>query len=520
MPEGPHSFILEALQPHTTSLSSTNVVHPMSLSYRQKADHTSSSLHPFELTAHIDFGVNDVNLESKFTRKIKLRTPMASSPMDTVTEDKMAIMMALHGGIGVCHYNCTIEEQAEMVSKVKKYRNGFISNPVVLGPNNTVGEVQEITLLNGFSGFPITADGKLGGKLIGMVSRRDVDFVTDKSTKLSEVMVTDLVTAKEGVTLEEANNIICTSKKGKLPIVNEKGELISLISRSDLKKNRDYPLASKDANKQLLCGAAIGTRPNDRDRLAALVAAGVDVIIIDSSQGDSVFQYEMIEHIKTTYPDVEVVAGNVVTAQQAFNLIKAGADGLRVGMGSGSICTTQEVCAAGRAACSAAYHTSRVANMFGVPIIADGGIGSTGHIVKAFCCGASAVMMGSLLAGTEEAPGEYFYQDGVRLKRYRGMGSVEAMAKGSEKRYFASGAVVKVAQGVSGAVTDRGSMQRYIPYLTTGVKHGLQDLGTASLANLHIRREAGLLRFEVRSPAAQREGGVHGLHAFERKLFA
>ena len=231
------------------------------------------------------------------------------------------------------------------------------------------------------------------------------------------------------------------------------------------------------------------------------------------------YQYDMIQHIKATHPGVDVIGGNVVTAQQAFNLIKCGADGLRVGMGSGSICTTQEVCAAGRAAGSAIYSTSRVGNMFGVPIIADGGISTTGAIVKAFCCGASMVMMGSLFAGTEESPGEYFYKDGVRLKRYRGMGSVDAMAKGSEKRYFASGSVVKVAQGVSGNVADKGSMTRYMPYLIQGVKHGLQDLGTASLHDLHVRREDGRLRFEVRSPAAIKEGGVHNLHSFEKKLF-
>lgn len=473
------------------------------------------------MPAHINFGVGDVTLETKFTRNITLKTPMASSPMDTVTEDKMAIQMALHGGIGVCHYNCTIEDQADMVRKVKKYRNGFITSPKCLTPQSKLADADIVREELGFSGIPITENGKSNGKLVGFISRRDTDFIPDRETPIEEVMtpIDRMLVAEEGVTLSEANELIRREKKGKLPIINDKGDLVSMVTRSDLLKAREYPNASKDSNKQLLCGAAIGTRPNDKDRAAALCEAGVDVIIIDSSQGDSMYQYDMITFLKSRYPAVDVVGGNVVTAQQAFNLIKCGADGLRVGMGSGSICTTQEVCAAGRAAGSAIYSTSRVGNMFGVPIIADGGISTTGAIVKAFCCGASMVMMGSLFAGTEESPGEYFYKDGVRLKRYRGMGSVEAMAKGSEKRYFASGSIVKVAQGVSGSVADKGSMTRYMPYLIQGVKHGLQDLGTVSLQDLHVRREDGRLRFEVRSPAAIKEGGVHNLHSFERKLF-
>ena len=472
------------------------------------------------LPGYIDFGVDEVSLATRLTRNIPLNFPFVSSPMDTVTEADMAIGMALQGGIGFVHYNNTIAEQAAAVRTVKRYENGFITNPRCLRPNATVGDAVAAKEELGFSGFPVTETGEIGSKLLGIVTSRDVDFRTDRSAPLTAVMTpaSALVTARAGLTLSEANTIMRENKVGKLPIVAADGTLVALTSRTDLKKNRDFPFASKDANKQLRVGAAIGTRPGDRDRAAALVNEGVDVIVLDSSQGNSTYQLDMVRHLKATHPKVDVIGGNVVTRAQALSLIGAGVDGLRVGMGVGSICTTQEVCACGRAQGTAVYWAARAAAEHGVPVIADGGVGNTGHIVKALSLGASAVMMGSMLAGTEEAPGSYFFQDGVRLKKYRGMGSIEAMTSGSSKRYFAENASVKVAQGVSGAVVDKGSIRRYVPYLAQGVRHGLQDLGARSLAQLNEMREAGALRFELRSAAAIREGGVHGLHSFERKL--
>jgi IMP dehydrogenase len=467
------------------------------------------------LPGHVSFGLHEVGLATNLTRRIRLQSPIVSSPMDTVTEAEMAVGLALLGGIGIIHYNNTVEEQARLVWKVKRFENGFITDPVVLSPHHLISDVDRIKREMGFSGIPITEDGTPNSRLVGIVTNRDIDFEPDRSRPLRDVMTTKLVTAPQGVTLAEANHILRESKKGKLPIVDREGRLVSLVARNDLRTNEDFPQASKNAAKQLLVGAAISTRDADRERLAELVRNGIDVVVIDSSQGDSIYQVKIIEYIKATYPAVDVIAGNVVTRKQCESLIGAGADALRVGMGPGSICITQVTTAVGRAQASAVYCCSGYAHERGVPILADGGISSSGHLCKALALGADTCMLGYLLAGTTEAPGEYFYDGNVRVKRYRGMGSIEAQMEGGAKRYFSEETQIPVPHGVSGTVIDRGPLGTFIPYLMQGVRDSFQKLGYSSIPSLHGALASGEVRFEPRTPSAQIEGNVHGLHSFQ-----
>jgi len=488
--------------------------------FKQGVSYTYDDLifHP----GFINFPTDDVDLSTRLTRNIQLRTPCVSSPMDTVTESSMAAAMATVGGIGFIHYNNQPQVQASLVKKAKSQRVAFVPDPVCLCPWDPISHIDRLKETKGFSSVLVTEDGKVGSKLVGIVTSRDTDFVLDRSTEVREVMSRDIISAPADASLEEASKLLIQSKKSLLPLVTESGELSELLCRTDLKARRENPESgspSLEANGKFLVGAAIGTRESDQIRLKLLVEAGINVVILDSSQGDSIYQRQMIEYVKKVHPQLDVIAGNVVTAYQARNLIEAGADALRVGMGSGSICTTQEVCAVGRGQGTAVYKTAAVGNAMGVPIIADGGIANSGHVVKALSLGASTVMMGSFLAGTDEAPGDFFIQDGLRLKKYRGMGSLEAMAKGSDARYLGDKSRLKIAQGVSGSVAAKGSVLRLIPYTLHAVKQGFQDLGTPSIRAAHDALRSGGIRLEVRTGAAQKEGGVHDLVSYEKRRF-
>lgn len=368
----------------------------------------------------------------------------------------------------------------------------------------------------------VTESGSSKSKPVGVVSRSDWEAVADKASPVSEYMRLPPASIPLSYDFEQVAAFLAGEGLELVTLAGEEGEVVDLVSAEDVERIHGCPklgVPSLGPDGKFLVGAAIGTREEDKDRLAHLVKAGVNAVVVDSSQGNSKYQIDMIKYAKSNYPGLDIIGGNVVTMAQAQNLILAGVDGLRVGMGSGSICTTQEVCAVGRGQAAAVYKVATVTKDYDVPVIADGGISFSGHIVKALVLGASTVMMGSYLAGSHEAPGIYEYQGGRRVKKYRGMGSLEAMTKGSDARYLGDTLKLKVAQGVVGAVADKGSVLKFIPYTMQAVKQGLQDLGASSLPIAHSLLRSEVLKLEVRTGAAQVEGGVHGLLSYEKKAF-
>ncbi|TKY49445.1 Inosine-5'-monophosphate dehydrogenase [Spatholobus suberectus] len=471
------------------------------------------------LPHYIDFPADAVDLSTRLTRRLPLAVPLVASPMDTVSESAMAAAMASLGGIAVVHSNLPAASQAAILRAAKSRRVPILSNPAFAAPSAVVEHNDD------FAGSPfllVTDTGTARGRLLGYVAKHDWANQTDKGSKVGEYMAPPPAAAPWNADLNRIGEIM-ESEKSCAVALERDGEVVDLVAREELERVRGCPrlaaAATVGADGEFMVGAAVGTREEDKERLEHLVKAGVNVVVLDSSQGNSSYQLEMVKYVKRVYPELDVIGGNVVTMYQAENLIQAGVDGLRVGMGSGSICTTQEVCAVGRGQATAVYKVSSIAYKSGVPVIADGGISNSGHIVKALSLGASTVMMGSFLAGSLEAPGAYVYQNGQRVKKYRGMGSLEAMTKGSDARYLGDTAKLKIAQGVVGAVKDKGSVLNFIPYTLQAVRQGFQDIGASSLQSAHDLLRSRVLRLEVRTGAAQVEGGVHGLVSYEKKYY-
>ena len=419
---------------------------------------------------------NQVKLDTRLTKKIRLNIPLMSASMDTVTEHNMAIAMARQGGIGIIHKNMTIEQQAEEVDMVKRSENGVITDPFYLSEDHTLKDADDLMAKFRISGVPIVANGK---KLIGIITNRDLMFETDYSKRISESMtpIDKLVTAKEGTSLEEAKQILAKAKVEKLPIVNDEGELCGLITIKDIEKSFKYPNSAKDEQGRLLCGAAVGITSNVLARVDALVKANVDVIVIDSAHGHSANILKAVKEIKAAYPDLQVIAGNVATAEATRALIEAGADAVKVGIGPGSICTTRVVAGIGVPQITAIMDCYGAAKEYDVPIIADGGIKYSGDITKAIAAGGSVVMLGSLLAGCDEAPGSFEIYQGRKYKVYRGMGSIAAMENGSKDRYFQEDAKKLVPEGVEGRVAYKGSCEDTIFQLIGGLRSGMGYCG-------------------------------------------
>lgn len=429
-----------------------------------------------------------VDVSTQLTKKIRLNTPIMTAAMDTVTEAEMAIAIAREGGIGIIHKNMSIERQADLVDMVKRSENGVIVDPFFLSPENTVREADGLMGRYKISGVPICENGKL----VGIITNRDLRFMTDKDfdQKISEVMTKEnLVTAPVGTTLTDAQEILRRHRIEKLPIVDERGYLKGLITIKDIEKAVQYPNSARDAGGRLLCGAAIGATADVLDRVAALVEAQVDVITLDSAHGHNSGIIEAVRKVKKAYPELQLIAGNVATGEATRALIEAGADCVKVGIGPGSICTTRVVAGIGVPQITAVYDAACVASQYGIPIIADGGIKFSGDIVKALAAGANVVMLGSLVAGCKEAPGEYELYQGRQFKVYRGMGSLGAMGKGSSDRYFQGNNKKFVPEGVEGRVPFKGPLADTIYQMVGGLRAGMGYTGCANIPQMHEKAQ-------------------------------
>lgn len=432
----------------------------------------------------------DVSIRTRLAKDIYLNTPVMAAAMDTVTESKMAIAIAREGGIGVIHKNMPMEEQADQVDRVKRSENGVITNPFFLGPDRMVSDANDLMAKYKISGVPIVEGGEKDGKLIGIITNRDLKFLTDYQVPIHEVMTkSHLITAPVGTTLEEAQSILCKHKVEKLPLVDDEGHLCGLITIKDIEKATQYPNTARDKAGRLLCAAAIGATKDVLDRAKLLLDAQADVLVLDSAHGHSEGILKAVAKVKNAFPDCCLIAGNVATAEATEALIKAGADAVKVGIGPGSICTTRVVSGIGVPQITAVYDAACIAQKYNVPIIADGGIKYSGDIVKALAAGGNVVMLGSLLAGCEEAPGATEIFQGRSFKVYRGMGSLAAMANGSKDRYFQENNKKLVPEGVEGRVPYKGPLADTIFQLMGGLKSGMGYCGCATIADLQQKAQ-------------------------------
>ncbi|MQN00837.1 MAG: IMP dehydrogenase [Lachnospiraceae bacterium] len=448
---------------------------------------------------------NMIDLTTRLTKSITLNVPLMSAAMDTVTEHRMAIAMARQGGIGIIHKNMSIEEQAEEVDKVKRSENGVITDPFYLSPDNTLKDAEDLMHKYRISGVPITESD---GKLVGIITNRDLKFEENFDRPIKEVMTCEnLITAPEGITLEEAKKILGRARKEKLPLVDEQGRLKGLITIKDIEKQIKYPNSAKDKQGRLVCGAGVGITANMMERTEALVKAKVDCVVVDSAHGDSKNIIHAVKEIKDAYPDLQVIAGNIATAEGAKHLIEAGADAVKCGIGPGSICTTRIIAGIGVPQISAIMDCYSVAKKYDVPVIADGGIQFSGDIVKALAAGGNVCMMGSLFAGCDEAPGDTELYQGRKYKVYRGMGSISAMENGSKDRYFQEGAKKLVPEGVEGRVAYKGSVEDTIFQMIGGIRSGMGYNGAPTIKDL--QEKAKFIRI---SSAGLRESHPHDIH--------